>query len=53
MTAKDQRMLDQSLRAAVRISDWLADVTGRIDPRLYDQVGELIHALEQEGAQDR
>lgn len=52
MTAKDQRLLDQSLRAAVRISDWLAALEGRIDPKLYDQVGELIHTLEQEGAQD-
>jgi hypothetical protein len=52
MNSKDQRMLDQSLRAAIRISDWLADVQASIDPKLYDQVGELIHGLEQEGAQD-
>lgn len=49
MTAKEQRMLDQSLRAAVRISDWLAEVEN-IDGRIRDKLGELIFALEQEGA---
>jgi len=50
MTAHEQRLLDQALRAAVRISDWLSQVPDTGEAR--DRTGELIHALEQAGADD-
>lgn len=49
-TRREQRLLDQALRAAVRISDWLSKVDAGVG-EARDLTGELIHALEQEGAE--
>jgi hypothetical protein len=50
MTAKqrrDLRLLDQSVRALVRVIDWLDEVDAEeIDGELRDDLGYLLHRLE-------
>lgn len=54
MTAKERRelrLLDQSVRALVRVSTWLSEVDG-IDGEMRDDLGYLLHRVEVE-ADDR
>lgn len=47
MQRRDVRLLDQSVRALLRVSDWLSDLrTVESDPIDRDKLGELIHAVE-------
>ena len=53
MTAKERRelrLLDQSVRALVRVSDWLSEVDGVGEMR--DDLGYLLYRVEQ-AADDR
>ena len=46
--SKDLRLLGQCERALHRVSDWLNDLeTVSIDGRHHDDLGELIHAVDE------
>jgi hypothetical protein len=46
--SRDRRLLDQSVRALLRVSDWLRDTdTVQVEGEALDQIGEVIHAVEQ------
>lgn len=43
---RDQRLLDQSVRALVKVSDWLSEIDG-LDGELRGDLGYLLHRVEE------
>lgn len=46
-SAKDVRLLEQSTRALLRVSDWLSDLDEPMDGEVADDLGYLIHRVEE------